>query len=102
MRSRVEDEDMLNRLSRVTSFEVLQLHARSNLTRDSEKHGIDTMDLGGLYIDKLENREKDYSLGAENETSIYHRQPSGENEGSHFMVLQSISFTSRRREDVHT
>ena len=58
MRSRVEDEDMLNRLSRVTSFQVLQLHAGSNLTRDLEKHGIDTMDLGGLDIDTLEIRER--------------------------------------------
>ena len=58
MRSRVEDEDMLNRLSCVTSFEVLQLHAGSKLTRDSEKHGIDTMGLGGLDIVKLEIRER--------------------------------------------
>ena len=59
MRSRVEeDEDMINRLSRVTTFEVLQLHAGSSLTRDSEKHCIDTMDSGGLDIDKLENRER--------------------------------------------
>ena len=56
MRTRVEDEDMLNRLSRVTSFEVLQLHAGSKLTRDSEKHGIDTMDFGDLDIDNLGNR----------------------------------------------
>ena len=50
MRTRVEDEEMLNRLSRVTSFEVLQLHAGSKLTRDSEKHGIDTMDLGAWIL----------------------------------------------------
>ena len=49
---------MLNRLSRVTSFEVLQLHAGSKLTKDSERHGIATMDLGDLDIDKLENRER--------------------------------------------
>ena len=90
MRTRVEDEDMLNRLSRVTSFEVLQLHARSKLTRDSEKHGIDTMDLGGLDIDKLGNRERITALGAKSETSICHWQSSGKNEGSHFMVLQSV------------
>ena len=59
MRTKVEDEDMLNRLHsmpRVTSFEVLQLHTGSKLTGDSEKHRIDTMDLGGLDIDKLDNR----------------------------------------------
>ena len=51
MRSRVEeDEVMINRLSRVTTFEVLQLHAGSSLTRDSEKHGIDTMDLGAWIL----------------------------------------------------
>ena len=59
MRSRVEeDADMINRLSRVATFGVLQLHAGSNLTRDSEQHGIDTMDFGGLDMDKLENRER--------------------------------------------
>ena len=63
---------MLDRLSRVTSFEVLQAHTGSKLTRDSEKHGVDTMGLGDLDIDKLENREKGYSLGAKNETSICH------------------------------
>ena len=49
---------MINRLSRVTIFEVLQLHAVSSLARDSEKHGIDTMDLGGLDIDRVANRER--------------------------------------------
>ena len=59
MRSRLEeDEDMLSRLSRVTAFEVLQLHTVSSLARDSEKHGIDTMDLGSLDIDKVANRER--------------------------------------------
>ena len=56
MKSRLEDdEDML---SRVTAFEVLQLHTVPSLARDSGKHGTDTMDLGGLDIDSVANREK--------------------------------------------
>ena len=59
MRSRLEeDEDMLSRLSRVTAFEVLQLHTISSLATDSEKLGIETMDLGGLDIDSVANRKK--------------------------------------------
>ena len=59
MRSRLEeDEDMLSRLSRVTAFEVLQLHSVSSLATDSEKHGIDTMDLGGLDIESVANRDR--------------------------------------------
>ena len=66
MRSRVEDEDMLNRLSRVTSFEVLQLHAGSNLTRDSEKHGIDKMyPGGGAWILTNWEIERGLQLGCE-------------------------------------
>ena len=49
MRSRVEeDEDML---SRVTAFDVLQLHTISSLATDSEKLGIETMSLEHWDID---------------------------------------------------
>ena len=59
MRSRLEeDEDMLSRLSRVTAFEVLQLHTISSLATDSEKLVMETMDLGGLDIDSVANRKK--------------------------------------------
>ena len=60
MRTKVEDEDMLNRLHSIprgTALQVLQLHTGSKLTEDSEKHGINTMDLGDLNIDNLDNRE---------------------------------------------
>jgi len=60
MRTNVEDEDMLNRLHSIprgTALHVLQLHTGSKLTGDSEKHGIHTLDLGDLNMDKLDNRE---------------------------------------------
>ena len=49
---------MLSRLSRVTAFEVLQLHTISSLATDSEKLGIETMNLGNLYIDSAVNRDR--------------------------------------------
>ena len=54
MRSRLEDdEDML---SRVTAFDVLQLHSVSSLATDSEKLGIETMNLEHWDIDGAVNR----------------------------------------------
>ena len=56
-----EDEDMLDRLHSISSesaLHVLQLHAGSKLTGDSEKHNIHTLDLGDLNMDKLDTREK--------------------------------------------
>ena len=56
----MQDEDMLNRLHSIprdSALHVLQLHTGSKLTGDSEKHGIHTLDLGDLNMDKLDNRE---------------------------------------------
>ena len=56
MRSRLEDdEDML---SRVTAFDVLQLHSVSSLATDSEKLGIETMNLEHWDIDSAVNRDR--------------------------------------------
>ena len=60
MRTNVQYEDMLNRLHSIprdSALHVLQLHTGSKLTGDSEKHGIHTLDLGDLDMDKLDNRE---------------------------------------------
>ena len=73
-----EDEDMLNQLHSIprdSALHVLQLHTGSRLTEDSEKHGINTMDLGDLNIDKLDNRGTVATWMRKNETSICHWQP---------------------------
>ena len=54
IRSRVEDdEDML---SRVTACNVLQFHSVSSLATDSEKLGMETMNLEHWDIDSAVNR----------------------------------------------
>ena len=61
MRTKVQDEEMLNRLHSIprdSALHVLHLHTGSKLTGDSEKHGIHTLDLGDLNMDTLDNRGK--------------------------------------------
>ena len=61
MRTKVQDEEMLNRLHSIprdSALHVLQLHTGPKLTGGSEKHGIHTLDLSDLNMDKLDNREK--------------------------------------------
>ena len=56
IRSRVEDdEDML---SRVTACDVLQLHSVSSLATDSEKLGVEPMNLEHWEIDSAVNRDR--------------------------------------------
>ena len=45
-------------LSRVTAFDVLQLHTISSLATDSEKLGIETMNLENWDIDSAANRDR--------------------------------------------
>ena len=56
IRSRVEeDEDML---SRITACDVLQLHSVSSLATDSEKLGMETMNLEHWDIDSAVHRDR--------------------------------------------